>query len=446
MEGLTGNALNLLAVLFLVLANGFFVAAEFSLVSVRRTRVEELVAAGNEAARAVRKAMDDPDRFIAATQLGITVASLGLGWIGEPALAHLIGPLVGWLPDSWRGTASHSMAAGLAFFLITFLHVVVGELAPKSIALQYPEETAFIVARPTLLAENVFRPLIWLLNGAGNGLLRLVGLRAPAGHQRVHSVEELKMLIAASEREGVLEAEETHILQRAFDFSDRRVQEAMIPRPEVVGVPAEATIADLLRTFHQAPHSRFPVYEGDLDHIVGVVSVKDVLHLLGEDQAAWQRSVRDLARPALFVPETKPVGDLFAEMRERQVQMAVVLDEYGGTAGIVTAEELVEEIVGRMSDEWVAEREVIWVDEETAEIDALMRVDEVNGELGLNLPENENYETVAGFLLYRLGRIPEEGERYRYGDLVLTVTRREGPKIARVQVRRLRAKGGTTGA
>jgi CBS domain containing-hemolysin-like protein len=445
-EGVPGNVLNLLAVLLLVLANGFFVAAEFSLVSVRRTRVEELVAAGNEAARAVRKAIDDPDRFIAATQLGITIASLGLGWIGEPALAHLIEPLVGWLPGAWRGTASHSIAAGLAFFAITFLHVVAGELAPKSIALQYPEETAFVVARPTLFTENLFRPLIWLLNGAGNGLLRLVGLRAPTGHQRVHSVEELKMLIAASEQEGVLETEETQILQRAFDFGDRRVQEAMIPRPEVVGLPAEATVADLLRTFRQAPHSRFPVYEGDLDNIVGVVSVKDVLHLLAEDQAAWQRPIRDLARPALFVPESKPIGDLFAEMREKQVQMAVVLDEYGGTAGIVTAEELVEEIVGRMSDEWVAEPEVVRIDEETADIDALMRVDEVNEELGLNLPENENYETVAGFLLYRLGRIPEEGERYRYGDLVLTVTKREGPKIARVQVHRLKAKGSAAGA
>ncbi|MGC8837464.1 MAG: hemolysin family protein [Anaerolineae bacterium] len=437
--------LNLLAVLLLVLANGFFVAAEFSLVSVRRTRVEELIAAGHEAARSVRKAIDDPDRFIAATQLGITIASLGLGWIGEPALAHLIEPLVGWLPGAWRGTASHGVAAGLAFFLITFLHVVVGELTPKSIALQYPEETAFLVARPTLLTETVFRPLIWLLNGAGNGLLHLVGLRAPTGHQRVHSVEELKMLIAASEQEGVLETEETHILQRAFDFGDRRVQEAMIPRPEVVGLPAEATVADLLRTFRHAPHSRFPVYEGDLDNIVGVVSVKDVLHLLAEDQAAWQRPVRELARPALFVPESKPIGDLFAEMRERQVQMAIVLDEYGGTAGIVTAEELVEEIVGRMSDEWVAEREMVRIDEDAVDIDALMRVDEVNEELGLALPENENYETVAGFLLYRLGRIPEEGERYRYGDLVLTVTKREGPKIARVQVRRLRAKEGTAG-
>lgn len=448
-EGFAVEFLKLLAVLLLVLANGFFVAAEFSLVSVRRTRVDELIAAGNETAKVVRHAIDDPDRFIAATQLGITIASLGLGWIGEPALAHLIEPLVDWLPGAWVGAASHGISAGIAFFIITFLHVVVGELAPKSVALQYPEETAFIVARPTIFTENVFRPFIWLLNGAGNGLLRLVGLRAPTGHQRVHSVEELKMLIAASEQEGVLETEEMYILQRAFDFGDRRVQEAMIPRPDVVGVPADATIGDLLRTFREAPHSRFPVYEGNLDNIIGVVSVKDVLYLLAEDQSAWRRPVRDLARPALFVPETKPIGDLFAEMREAQVQMAVVIDEYGGTAGIVTAEELVEEIVGRMSDEWVAERaerEVVQIDEETTEIDAQMRVDEANEELGISLPEDENYETVAGFLLYRLGRIPEEGERVRYGDLTLTVSQMEGPRVARVKVRRVRAKAPSQGA
>lgn len=445
-EGFVLDLVKLLAVAALVLANGFFVAAEFSLVSVRRTRVDELVAAGNETARVVRHAIDDPDRFIAATQLGITVASLGLGWIGEPALAHLIEPLVGWLPGAWIGVASYGLAVGIAFFLITFLHVVVGELAPKSIALQYPEKTAFVVARPTLLTENLFRPLIWLLNGTGNGLLRLVGLQAPTGHQRVHSVEELKMLIADSERGGVLESEEEEILQRAFAFGDRRVQEAMIPRPDVVGIEATATITDLLQVFRQRPHSRFPVYEGDLDNIIGVVAMKDVLRALAAGKDAFGRPVRSLARQTLFVPETRPIGSLFVQMRDQRIQMAIVMDEYGGTAGVVTLEELVEEIMGRMTDEWVAEPAAIErVDEQSVRIDAQLRVDEVNAELDIALPENDDYETVAGFLLYRLGRIPKEGEGCRYGDLHLTVAEMEGPKITKVLIRWLKGQPNLSG-
>jgi len=396
-----------------------------------------LIAEGKEAAKIVRHVIDEPDRFIAATQLGITIASLGLGWVGEGTIASLLLPLLYALPSDMIAPVAHTIASATAFATITFLHVVLGELAPKSVALQYPEETAFIVAKPTVLTENIFRPFIWLLNGTGNLIVRLVGLSAPSGHQRVHSVEELMMLVKASHEEGVLEDEQEEMLQKVFKFASRHVNEAMIPRPQIVGIEHQSTIGDLLEVFSRSSHARFPVYENDLDDIVGIVAVKDVLMALSQDPTDVGRSIDELIRPAFFVPETRPMGDLFVEMRARQIQMAIVIDEYGGTAGLVTLEEMVEEIVGRLSDELAVKPFLVeTIDERTVEIDAQLRVDEVNEELDLHLPEGEDYETVAGFILYLLRYIPREGEQLRYGNLRITVTKMKGPKIERVQIRR----------
>jgi putative hemolysin len=432
---MTITLLNLLAVVALVLANGFFVAAEFSLVSVRRTRVDELIAQGHKTAGLVRRAIDDPDRFIAATQLGITIASLALGWVGEPALAHLIEPAIAWLPGQWISLASHSLAVGIAFFFITFLHVVMGELSPKSIALQYPEETAFVVARPTILTENLFRPLIWLLNGTANSVLGLIGLQAPDGHQRVHSVEELKMLIADSERGGVLEADQADMAHRVFGFAGLRVLEVMIPRTEVIGVECTASVREFLSIFKQHSHARFPVYEEDLDDTVGIVSVKDVLRCIADDPTCLDKPVKGLARRALEVPETGRVADLLEKMRTEQIQMALVIDEYGGTAGIVTMEELVEEIVGRMSDElFKGIAPIRKLADGSYQVAAQMRVAEVNEMMGWAIPEHDEYETVAGFLFYRLRRVPQEGDSCRYKHMHFRVSRMKGPKIEEVIV------------
>jgi CBS domain containing-hemolysin-like protein len=434
-EGLTLVLIELAAVAALVLANGFFVAAEFSLVSVRRTRVDELVAQGHQAARLVRRAIDDPDRFIAATQLGITIASLALGWIGEPALAHLVEPLINWLPGQWGSVASHSLAVGIAFFIITFLHVVLGELSPKSIALQYPEETAFAVVRPTLLTENLFRPLIWLLNGTGNGILRLVGLQAPTGHQRVHSVEELKMLITDSERGGVLEADQADMAHRVFEFAGRRAYEVMVPRTEVVGVERTASVRELLAIFKDHSHARFPVYGEDLDDIVGTVSVKDVLRCIADDPGCLDQPVDRLVRRTLEVPETGRVADLLEKMQAEQIQMALVIDEYGGTAGVVTMEQLVEEIVGRMSDELFKGMSPIRkLADGSFQVDAQLRVAEVNEAMGWAIPEHDEYETVAGFLFYRMRRVPQEGESCTFKNLHFRISRMKGPKIEEVIV------------
>ena len=432
--------LKLLTVAGLVVANGFFVAAEFSLVSVRRTLIRQRVAEGNAVARVVLQAIAAHDRFIAGTHLGTMSASRGQGWVGGATRAEHGAPVLGFLPPNLLHPAAHTRAPSVAFGLITFLHVVPGELTPKSVALQYPEQTAFFVARPTVWTENIFRPFIWLLNGTGNLLLQAMGLQTPSGHERVHSIEELKMLVKASQEAGALQVEEQEMLYNVFEFGQRQVHEAMIPRPEIVGVEQSATLNDLLQTFRQSSHARFPVYDGDLDDIVGFVAIKDVLLALADRPGDVETNLRDkdLIRPVYFAPETKRIDALFREMRQQQVQMAVIIDEYGGTAGVVTLEELMEEIVGRVSDELVREpARIEHIDECTVQIDAQLHVDDINDELGLGLPESDEYETLAGFILFRLRNIPAEGDTLRYRDLQLTVPQMRGPKIERVQITRM---------
>ncbi|MBI4788006.1 MAG: HlyC/CorC family transporter [Chloroflexi bacterium] len=433
------TVLKLSSVIALIFANAFFVAAEFALVSIRRTRVEELINAGIGTARVVKQVTHDPDRFIAATQLGITIASLGLGWIGEPAVARLIEPLFAFLPPALVGPAVHSVAASaIAFTIITFLHVVIGELAPKSVALAYPEQTSLFVARPTVIFENIFRPVIWALNGAGNGLLRLVGLHRPAGHQLVHSVEELKMLVSATAASGELEPREKAMLQNVFEFNDRLVREVMIPRPDMVVIAEHTTIDEFLQTFTQTTHSRFPIYARTIDNITGFIAIKDVLRAMAESADARQKPVRAFARPPMFVPESKRVGSLFAEMQTQKNQIAIVIDEFGGTAGMVTLEELLEEIVGRLGDELAGGGPVSeMVDEHSMQFDGQLRVAEVNEQLGIALTESADYQTIAGFVLYALHHIPKEGEQFRADNVRITVTSMEGPKIEKVLITRL---------
>jgi len=343
------DGLKLLAVIFLVLANGFFVAAEFSLVSVRRTRIAELLAQGEPGATWVQKAIENPDRVIAATQLGITLASLGLGWMGEPALSHLLNPVVELFPAAMQSGVSHSISAGIAFAIITFLHVVVGELAPKSIALQNPERTSMIVARPTVLSEWIFKPAIWLLNGSGTLLLRLVGVKPASGHELVHSVQELKMLVDQSAEGGVMMAEESEMLHAIFDLGDLVVRQVMIPRTEMIAVEADTPLEEIIELVTQSTYTKFPVYDDSLDQILGIVHVKDLLRAL-QSPDCKDCTARSLMREPVFVPETISVRALLGQFRTNRQHIAIVLDEYGGTAGLVTLEDLLEEIVGEVSD------------------------------------------------------------------------------------------------
>jgi CBS domain containing-hemolysin-like protein len=430
------DVIGIIAIVLLVLANGFFVAAEFSLVSVRRTRIAELVARGEAGAESVQKAIDDPDRVIAATQLGITLASLALGWVGEPALSHLIAPLVSLFPKVIQSGVSHSLSVAIAFAIITFLHVVVGELAPKSIALQDPERTSLIVARPTLWTERLFKPAIWILNGTGNALLRLVGVQPASGHQLVHSVEELKMLVTASAESGVVEAEEREMLHAIFDFGELVVRQVMVPRTEMIAVEADTPLPEIINLVSQSKYTKIPVYKDDLDHILGIVHVKDMLNVL-QSPDSQQCVGRDLVREALFVPEALSVSALLRYFRDNRQHISIVLDEYGGTAGLVTLEDLLEEIVGEVSDPFDAVApEVQILADGVALVDGLTLVEDVNEQLGLDLQEPD-YDTIAGYVLGKLGRIPRPDDVVEGDGLSIRVEEMDGLRIARVALTRL---------
>jgi CBS domain containing-hemolysin-like protein len=435
-SSLSSDLFGLLAVFVLVLLNGFFVAAEFSLVSVRHTRIAELVAQGQVSAVAVQDALKNPDRVIAATQLGITLASLGLGWIGEPAVAHLLQPLVDLFPRVVQSGLSHSISAGLAFASITFLHVVVGELAPKSIALQNPEKTSLVVARPTLWSEMIFKPVIWALNGTGNALLRLIGVKPASGHELVHSVEELKMLVTASSEGGVVEPQEREMLHAVFDFGELLVGQVMIPRTEIVAVEADIPLEQIIALITESTYTKFPVYDDNLETILGIVHVKDILRVMLEP--GWQEvTARSLVREPIYVPETIPVSALLQHFQDRRQHIAIVLDEYGGTAGLVTLEDLLEEIFGEVSDPFdrvspefqIQPDGSIW-------IDGMTLIEDVNAHLGLDL-EDPNYYTIAGYVLGRLGRIPKVKESIEGDNVRLQVEALDGLRIARVSLTRL---------
>lgn len=432
MEPLLLDLLRISAVGLLVLANGFFVAAEFALVSVRRTRVAELLAQGNRAARWVKKAIDDPDRFIAATQLGITLASLGLGWIGEPALGRIIEPLVELFPAELESTLSHSISAGIAFAVITFLHVVVGELAPKSIALQNPERTSLVVAQPTIWTERLFKPAIWLLNGTGNQLLRWLGLEPAAAHEMVHSVEELKMLVSASAESGVVKDDQEEMLRAVFEFGEILVRQVMVPRTEVVAVSSEARLEELLQTAVEHNYSKIPVFEKDLDHVIGVVHVKDIMVSMQQSDRR-NRVARDLMRETIYVPEVAKVSTLLQLFRARNRHLAIALDEYGGTAGVVTLEDLLEEIFGEVNDPFDPGPEIQPLPDGSSLVDGLTLIEEVNEHFNLDL-QDPYYDTIAGFMLGRLGRMAKVGDIIRADGVRLRVEAMDGKRIARVWI------------
>lgn len=427
------DLLRLLAVVALVLANGFFVAAEFALVSVRRTRIAELVAQGNPAAQWAQKALQNPEQVIAATQLGITLASLGLGWIGEPALSHLLEPIVQLFPGNIQSEVSHSISAGLAFAIITFLLVVVGELAPKSIALQNPEGASLLVARPVLWTRRIFKPIIWALNGTGNFLLKLIGVEPAAGQELVHSVEELKMIVSASAEEGVVEDEEREMLHAVFDFSELLVRQVMIPRTEILGFEAHMNLDESIEVATHSTYTKFPVYEDDLDNVLGVVHIKDLLRA-EHDPERKDCQARDIVREAFFVPETVPVRRVLQEFRDRRQHIAIVLDEFGGTAGLVTLEDLMEEIVGEVSGPFdIGQPEIQKHPDGSVTLDGLALIEEVNEALGLNLDE-PNYDTIAGFVLGRLGRIPEIGDVIEVEGLRFQIQAMDGMRIEQLSL------------
>jgi magnesium and cobalt exporter, CNNM family len=428
-HSLAATLWRLAGLLALVCANGLFVAAEFSIVTVRKTRIDQLIAEGHRGAGAVRRAVTAPDRYIAATQLGITMASLGLGWLAEPALASVFEPALSFLPAHLAAATAHSIAVAIAFAIITAAEIIFGELTPKWIALERPEGTAMWLVRPLELFMRVMSPFIRVVHGTAQAVIRLLGFSGADRRAMVHSEEELKMLVTASQEAGVLEEQEEQMLHRVFGFADLTAGQVMIPRTELVAVPAETPMRDLVAQLGQRSHTRLPVYRGTLDDVVGMLHLTDILKQIASGVDTTMAGA--LAREVLTVPETLTADDLLAEMRRLRAREALVIDEYGGTAGLVTFESLMERIVGEIPGESGALERTKTRADGSCEIDGLALVADINEQFGLHIDE-ETYTTVGGYVLGRLGRrarvkdtIDVEGRKMRVETL-------DGLRVAKV--------------
>jgi CBS domain containing-hemolysin-like protein len=412
----------LLALAALILLNALFVAAEYGLVTSRRTRIRELEREGNRRARTVLRITADPPRFIAAMQLGVTVTSLAIGALGEPVLAHAFEP-----------TIATVLAFALALLLVTFLHVVFGELVPKGIALGHPERTALALSTPVRAFFVVCAPLIWVLQRATELVLRLLGQKPPGADHAAHSEAELRMLLTRSAAEGEIEPEEQVMLTKVFDFTDKEVADVMVPRPEVVALSVDTPPDELLLAVLDSPYTRYPVYRDTLDDVVGILHVRDLVAAM-HDRGLAEVRVEELLRPAPMVPETKDLAELLTEFQRTKQHMAIVLDEYGAVEGIVTLEDLLEEIVGEIVDEFdIPDAPVEHVDETTFRIDGTFSIDDFNERFGVELPA-EDYHTVAGFVFGELGRAAEPGDEVAYDGMVFHVDSIEGQRIDRLTV------------
>lgn len=434
----------LISVLVLVALNGFFVSAEFALVSVRRSRVEQLVAEGNRRAKAVQRSILHLNNVIASTQVGITLASLALGWVGEPAVTDYVLPAVGLvLPGGSEGALAHTVGLIISFILITTFHIVMGELVPKTITLQRTETVAMFVARPLEIFRQVFRPFIWVINGLGSLVVRLIGMQVLGENAKVHSVDELEILVTESHEAGYLDKNEEALLHRVFDFGDKTARQVMLPRTEVVGVQDNATLVEVLKMAANERYTRFPVYHESLDRIIGVVHVKDLFGLMSNgyltEEAHKTFKLSQVVRPVLTVPETVHVADLLTLMRQRQVHMAVLIDEYGGTAGIVTLEDILEEIIGDVRDEFDTNEVGVKNDVEaradgTTLVSGLFLLQDAIERFDLKVDEEEldEYDTLGGYIQGHLGRVPKVGDSVTLGNYILKVEEMDGLRVDRI--------------
>ena len=412
----------LVGVAALILLNAFFVAAEYGLVTSRRTRIMELEHQGSRRARAVLTITSDPPRFIAAMQLGVTISSLAIGALGEQVLAR-----------RFDAVMASVLAVVLALLIVTYLHVVIGELVPKGIALGHPERTALAVSTPVRAFFVVFRPLIWLLQESTAHLLRLLGLEPPGAEHDAHSEAELRMLLSSSAEQGEIEHEEQEMLYKVFDFADKEVADVMVPRPEVVAISIALPPEQALQAVLDSPYTRYPVYRESLDDIVGVLHIRDLIEAMHERGIAAV-DLDELVRPATMVPETKDLAALLTEFRRTNQHLAVVIDEYGSMEGIVTLEDLLEEIVGEIEDEFdLPDETVERVDENTIRIDGTFPIDDFNEQFGCSLPV-EDYHTIAGFVFGQLGRTAEPGDAVSHDGIDFRVDAVEGQRIDRLTV------------
>lgn len=439
-------AINLIIVLLLVAANAFFVAAEFSLVAVRSTRIQQLKEAGSSGAAVVESLLKDLDRILSGVQVGITIASLLLGWFGELTLAGEFEPLLRGLEVPWAAAVAHTLAVTAALMAITTLHVVLGELVPKSMALQRAEKIALLIARPMAVFMLTFGPLIRLFDSASNWLLRSMGFRAGAAHALVRTAEEFRLLLNQVRQHGVLDRKQARMLEGALELGELQVRQVMAPRTAIVGLPASASLEQAVALVRQQPRSRYLVYEGTSDQVVGVLHRKDLFLSLSERLERVERGelpapleLRSLVREAFFVPETKPLAELLEDFRRKRLHVAVVVDEFGSVQGMVTLTDVVETIVGEVRDEHEAVPAPAPLTEGELVLDGRTSLLDLEHQHRIELPAGPGFETLAGFVLNRLGFIPQGGECFLHDGLRFTVVEMDGRRVARVKIEQIQS-------
>ena len=426
--------LKLVAIAFLVATNGFFVASEFALVSVRRARLEARAAAGSKNAKAALRLLDNPTIFISAVQFGITLASLALGWIGEPTVARLLEPIASAIASEGRaGYVAHLLAIIIAFSVITFMHIVFGELMPKMIALERAERIALFFSRPLELFAKIFGAPLWVFNSVGAFLGRLIGLKSTLDHAAVYTETELRQLIDVARDSGYLRAEERRLIHRVFEFSDTLVREAMVPRTEMAAIQNGSSLDKISKAFQQYGYSRLAVYEDSLDNVMGFLHSKDVMPFL---LCPEKFRLQDALQPPLYVVDTARLEDVLRQMQKAKSHFGFVVDEHGGLEGIITLEDLLEEIVGDISDEHDEEvnEQIIAAGNNSYALAGGLAVRDLNRRLKLSLPESESYTTIAGFLMTEAGHMLKPGDQIDYNGFLFEVDRVERRRVITVRL------------
>jgi putative hemolysin len=436
--------LHLAGVFLLVLINAFFAAAEFSLVAVRASRVHQLVEEGDARARIVESLLADLNRVVSGVQVGITIVSLLLGYVGEITLSNIISPLVADIPSPWAAVVAHSVALVIAFALLTGLEVVLGELVPKTLSLASAERVALIIARPFKWFLHTFRWAIDALDFIAAKFVRLLGVTSPPSHTLVRSIEELQVLVQQAREGGLISAGEVKFIQSAMELSQIQVREVMVPRPDVHALPVTATLEETMSIIGITQRSRIPVYEGSLDHILGFVHIKDLIWvLLDRARRAEERlppaefHLRPLLRDVLIVPETKAASDLLIEFRTRRTGLAMVVDEFGSILGLATLEDILEQMVGEIHDEFDVVERPLPLPDGSMIFDAALKVRDLASRYNIVLPDDPGYETVGGFVLTRLGFIPRGGESFEAEGHRFTVMEMDRRRVSRVKIKPL---------
>lgn len=431
------DVVKLLLALFLVVLNGFFVAAEFSIVKVRYSQIQIKAAEGNAMAKQAEHLIKHLDEYLSATQLGITLASLALGWVGESAMHHVIEKTLHYFSIALVDSTITTISLVISFLLITIMHIVFGELIPKSIAIRKSEQTAMLIAMPLRLFYTVFKPFIWSMNQMSNGFLRLVKIH-PASDQEIHSTEELQLLVKQSADSGAIEEENYEIIKNAFDFTDHSAKQIMIPRQNISSIDIDEPVENIINIIMDGGYSRLPVYENSIDNIIGIFYAKEIIREYVKRKGAINHEdLKDLMRDPFFVVGSKKISDLLKVFQQKKQHLAVVIDEFGGTEGIVTLEDILEELVGEIQDEEDEEERIVdKVGENVFWVKATQPLDEINENLPKKFPLSEDgeYNTLAGFILHELEDIPEENQEFNINDYHVKILKMQNKSVDLVEL------------